>query len=168
MKRKFFFGLALLLCTLITAAQTITILKQSATNPTGFVLLKPTGYDPSNTYTLWVFLHGVGGRGPGTDSSLYNLAYGLPNGTGGRYDPELPKELQLACQQQGFVLLAPQTAGDWGTAEVDNMVAWAKSNLAINWSTNRNVITGLSLGGGGTWRYISSSVARANNFATAI
>lgn len=151
--------LLLFLITTFAQGQTVTLYPKTASNTTPFVLVKPTDYSSNVKYPLYVFLHGVGGRGDGstTDFGLNKLVQG-----------ELPPELQAAAEKYKFVILAPQITGDWGTSEVNTMIAWSKSNLSINWTNNRNVITGLSLGGGGVWRYISSSVSNAQNFATAV
>lgn len=155
MKKLFAYLVCLL--SLAANAQTVQLYPKSANIPNGFVLVQPTTYTPTKKYQLYVFLHGTGGRGNGSTTDLGRL-------TGG----ELPKNLQAAAEKDGFVILAPQIEGNWNVVEVNNMVAWAKANLSIEWTTNRNVITGLSLGGGGVWQYISSSVANAQNFATAI
>lgn len=156
-------GCLIIICLLVVLSignshcQTIKLFTASATNTNGFVLVQPTTYTTAKKYQLYVFLHGVGGRGNGSNLDLGKL-------TGG----ELPKNLQAAAEKDDFVIVAPQIGGDWSVADVNNVVTWARANLSIDWGTNRNVITGLSLGGGGVWRYISSSIANAQNFATAI
>ena len=46
---------------------------------------------------------------------------------------------------------------------VDEMLKYAKQNL--RYDENRVYLTGLSAGGGGTWRYPSTSLANAQQFA---
>lgn len=67
---------------------------------------------------------------------------------------------------EGFVVLSPQLYSRYGTWEnyyVDEMIRFAKQNLNID--TNRIFLTGLSLGGGGTWVYASSSVSKSKQLA---
>lgn len=132
------------------------ITKSSNTSGYGFVLGKPDTYDPSKTYPLIIFLHGIGGIGDGSDTAL-NL---LLNG-------EIPKGLQTNSLANGFLLLAPQIGSTNYTGnEVDAMINYATANLSVD--LTKVHLTGLSLGGGGTLNYVSSSAARAAKLATAI
>jgi poly(3-hydroxybutyrate) depolymerase len=158
MKRMIFL-LSAFLTTCLTFGQVVTKVPKSATNTVGFVEVKPSNYTNTRKYALYVFLHGRDGQGDGTDSD-----FGLNRLTRG----ELPKELVDAAEKYGFVVLAPQCPSGWNTTFTNHCVNYAKANLSIDWVVNRNEITGLSMGGGGVWQYISSSVANANNFATAV
>lgn len=154
----------------LLASQTILITPKTSTNAVGFVCIKPQGYDPAKSYPLAVFLHGAGGCGDGSNVALSNLAYGaLKDGSNpelGRWDPELIKYLQSECNAYGIVLIAPQAASIWNVSDVDHAYNWATANLSID--KKRTMITGLSLGGGGTLRYITSSLAAAQKFACAV
>jgi hypothetical protein len=130
--------------------------KSSNTTGYGFVLGKPDSYDPTKRYPLIIFLHGIVGSGDGSDTSLDRLVNG-----------EIPKVLQTNALNHGFLLLAPQISGTNYTGnETDAMINYAISNLAVD--PNKIHLTGLSLGGGGTLNYISSSATRAAKLATAI
>lgn len=155
------FAILLLLSIALTTlarGQTIDYFPKSASQPVGFVLVKPTTINPAVDYPWAIFMHGTGGRG---DGSLEN--WGLPvlinNG-------ELPINLRDAAEKFGFYVLAPQISGDWQVSDVESMITWAKSNLRID--IRRSMITGLSLGGGGVLRYITSSATNAEKFAVAV
>lgn len=157
--KRFIFLLTCFIHTCLSYGQVVTKVPKSATNAVGFVEVKPSNYTNTRKYQLYVFLHGRDGQGDGTDSD-----FGLNRLTRG----ELPKEIVDAAEKYGFVVLAPQCSAGWQTSFTNHCVNYAKANLSIDWVVNRNQITGLSMGGGGVWQYISSSVANAQNFATAV
>lgn len=129
--------------------------EKSATNAYGFIVVLPDGYKEQNKYPLLIHLHGVGGRGNGSSTDLDKLVTG-----------ELPLELQRAAEKYGFIIIAPQTSGDWTNAETDHVLNWASKNLSIDWT--KAYLFGTSLGGGGVTRYVSASVANASKFAAAV
>ena len=126
---------------------------KSSTLPYGLVVVKPIVY--SVNHPLIIHLHGVGGKGDGSNTSLDSLVNG-----------ELPKELQAASDKYGFVIVAPQTSSDWNNTEVDTALAWAKANLSVDWG--KVYLMGLSFGGGGVTKYISTSVTNATRFAASV
>jgi dienelactone hydrolase len=107
----------------------------------------PQDYNTNtNKYPIVIFLHGIGERGPNsTDTtilkgSIINVAkHGPPmyvkNGT-----------------QFPFILISPQLKsnyGDWPSTYVMEVINYCKTYLRID--ERRIYLTGLSLGGGGTW-----------------
>ena len=68
----------------------------------------------------------------------------------------------LSGVQETFLVLSPQLStayGSWQNIYVDEMLKYASANLRID--TNRIFLCGLSLGGGGTWKYSTASTANA-------
>lgn len=130
----------------------------------GFYEYKPTDYavQTNTSYPLIIFLHGIGERGNGTTDLPSVLANAIP-----RYiNSGHPMRFFWNGKWETFLVLSPQLStsyGDWQNFYVDAMLQYAKQNLRID--TNRIILTGLSLGGGGTWRYASSSLANAKKFA---
>ncbi len=130
----------------------------------GFYEYKPTDYavQTSTNYPLIIFLHGIGERGNGTTDLPSVLANAIP-----RYiNSGHPMRFFWNGKWETFLVLSPQLStgyGDWQNFYVDAMLQYAKQNLRVD--TNRIILTGLSLGGGGTWRYASSSVSNAKKFA---
>lgn len=132
-------------------------------------LLKPQDYSPSKRYPLVVFLHGAGERG---DDNLAQLKHGMRDFC----DPEL--RTKFPCY-----VLAPQCPKGQKWADVD----WTRSSVtlpdAISPSMNlvfavvdtmledaaidknRIYITGLSMGGYGTW---DAMYRRPEMFAAAL
>lgn len=102
-----------------------------------YLLHLPKNYDKSFSYPLIVFLHGAGERG--NDTTL--LKVGLPN-------------LLKAAKHHDFILVAPQCPIDsWWTRELQELSAFLKDFLEhYPVDKKRIYLTGLSMGGDGTWR----------------
>lgn len=131
---------------------------KSASILNGFVVMKPATFDPSKKYPFLIFLHGVGGRGDGS-SNPWGLDVLVNSG-------EMPLNLKAACDKYGIILIAPQISADWQTGDIDTVYNWAKANLPVDLLQAH--LIGMSLGGGGVLRYITSSLAAAQRFATAV
>lgn len=130
----------------------------------GFYQYLPPDYSPSGKKSpLIIFLHGIGEKGTGSPEDLKKLdCCGIPKYL--RLGHSM--EFSWNGKKEGFAVLCPQLYSRYGTWEnyyVDEMIKFAKQNLNID--TNRIFLTGLSLGGGGTWIYASSSLRRASNLA---
>src|SRR4030095_9054393 len=70
---------------------------------------------------------------------------------------------------ESFVVLMPQLSasyGDWQNFYVDAMIDYAVKNLKGD--PNRIILTGLSLGGGGVWKYASASSTNAAKLAAIV
>ncbi|MFM9909764.1 MAG: PKD domain-containing protein [Chitinophagaceae bacterium] len=130
----------------------------------GFYEYKPVDYslNPSEKYPLIVFLHGIGERGDGVIELPNVLGQGIPKYINSGH----PMRFFWNGKWETFLVLSPQLSrnyGDWQNFYVDEMLAYAKQNLRID--TNRIYLTGLSLGGGGVWKYASASLTNAKKFA---
>lgn len=106
-----------------------------------YLLLLPEGYDTTDQkWPLVLFLHGAGERG----SDLKQLnAHG-------------PTKLAAEGKRFPFVLVAPQCPKeDWWPAKADDLAALV-DELAKTYrvDTSRLYVTGLSMGGFGTWSLI--------------
>lgn len=119
----------------------------------GHWLYRPAGYShaPCKKYPLLVFLHGAGERCPaGTLDGLNKSSLNSPG-------YQIRSRSAYANQRpflQGLVL-QPQTCdGSWTADSIDAMVEYVKSTHRVD--EERIYLTGLSLGGGGTWTYASS------------
>ncbi len=131
----------------------------------GFYEYKPTDYsteDQSIKHPLIIFLHGGGEMGNGTTDLPKVLANGIPtnikNGSNMRFF--------WNGKWETFLVLSPQLKPDygyWQTFYVEELINYAKQNLRID--TNRIFLTGLSMGGGGTWFYPGSSLQYAQRLA---
>lgn len=132
-------------------------------------LLKPLDYDPTQKYPLVIFLHGAGERG---DDNLAQLKHGMADFC------QAARREKYRCY-----VLAPQCPEDqkwvdidWTTDGVkmpDEASPSMKLTLAVVDSMlqdaaidkNRIYVTGLSMGGYGTWDALAR---RPNFFAAAI
>jgi len=132
----------------------------------GFYEYKPVDYnvDTTKKYPLIIFLHGVGERGNGTTQLPFVLTNAIPKYINAGHPMRFTS---LSGVQETFLVLSPQLStayGSWQNIYVDEMLKYAKANMRID--TNRIFLTGLSLGGGGTWKYATTSTANANTFAS--
>jgi dienelactone hydrolase len=148
MKKMFFYALITLGFT-VTAWQAKAQLSFRTTSPSTIAYYEyvPSDYNSnSNKYPVVIFLHGIGERGPNTtdknvlDDHIYKVAKLGP-----------PKFVKSGTKFP-FILIAPQLKNNYGTwpnSYVMEVINHVKKYLRID--EKRIIITGLSLGGGGTW-----------------
>lgn len=128
----------------------------------GFYQFLPAGYNPAKKYPMIVFLHGSGEVGNGTS----DLPKVLNNGIGRLINAGATMTFTVNGETSSFIVLMPQLAsnyGNWQDFYTDEMMKYGKANLSVD--LNRVYLTGLSLGGGGTWRWCSSDTTRTIQLA---
>jgi pimeloyl-ACP methyl ester carboxylesterase len=163
--KKLFLCLSVVLCTLAVSAQQVAkSLTASNGQFIGFWQYTPTDYNanPNKKYPLIIFLHGIGERGNGTTDLPSLLGYG-PSGA---INSGSNMTFTFAGKTETFLVLTPQLDpkyGWWPNFYADEMIAYATKNLRID--PNRIILTGLSLGGGGTWAWAGASLANAQKLA---
>jgi predicted peptidase len=114
-----------------------------------YVVYVPRTYDPAKTWPLVVFLHGRGERG---DDGLQQTAIGI--GQAIRLHPE-----RFPC----IVVMAQcPESGHWDAAVNGITVSMEQTIAEYSIDPARITLTGLSMGGYGTWMY---GAARAEQFA---
>ncbi|MFT3825519.1 MAG: PKD domain-containing protein [Chitinophagaceae bacterium] len=128
----------------------------------GFYEFKPLNYDPSKKYPLIIFMHGIGERGNGTTDLPNILGNGLPNNIRNGHN----MTFTWNGKTETFIVLMPQLSpsyGSWPAFYTDEMLKYALANFNVD--EDRVYLTGLSLGGGGTWFYAGNTAANAKKFA---
>jgi poly(3-hydroxybutyrate) depolymerase len=152
-----------LLSTTVFAQEKIYVPK-SATVPRGHIVTLPQGYTKDGPgYPLIIFLHGDGERGNQLADGLKTVERtGLPQVMLGSYwDKTLP-----------FIVVAPQlfpkdqNGGDWYAVRVKEVYDMALK--LYNVDTSRVYLTGLSLGGMGTWNALNDSYFKDKIAATLV
>lgn len=122
-------------------------------------LMKPINYEPGKKYPLVIFLHGAGERG---EDNLAQLKHGAKDFASESLRKQYPAYwLAPQCPQKAF-WANPEAEGGGETIVllkglIDEMIATAGID------TSRVYITGLSMGGFGTW----DLTARYENFFAA-
>lgn len=157
----------LLLSTVASAQQVAKSLTAANGQFIGFYEFKPAAYatNPTAKFPLIIFMHGIGERGNGTTELNRVLANGIPKYINNGH----PMTFTWDGSQHSFLVLSPQLSsslGFWYTFHVEEMIKYAKQNLRVD--TNRIIVTGLSLGGGGVWTYASSNATNANTAAAIV
>jgi dienelactone hydrolase len=149
MRKQIFvpFYCLMLLCLTFSTLHAQQVFKTTSTSVIGYLEYLPQDYNTnSNKYPVMIFLHGLGERGANStdpavlQTTIQNVAkLGPPmyvkNGT-----------------QFPFILISPQLKnnyGDWPSTYVKEVIDYVKTYLRID--ERRIYLTGLSLGGGGTW-----------------
>jgi hypothetical protein len=117
----------------------------------GYLEYLPEGYDTASSqrYPTIIFLHGSGARGTGTPTELQKI---IKSGEEGP-PVEINKGHNMCFTVGGvtecYIVLSPQT-NQWDFVGVGAPFArWAKEHYKID--TTRLYITGLSMGGRGSW-----------------
>lgn len=119
-----------------------------------YVLYLPEGYDPDDKETKWpviYFLHGIGERG---DDLNELLSYGVP-------------KYIMETGSLDAIMIAPQCPGNSHWADTNDeepkLKAFIEENLEkYNIDPDRMYLTGLSMGGRGTWK---QALAMPDTFA---
>lgn len=122
----------------------------------GHWLYRPAGYSyaPCKKYPLLVWLHGLGETcSKGSldilnKSSLNSPGYQILQGTA--YSNQRPF--------LNGIILQPQTCSSWNVSNIDAMIEYVKTQVRVD--DERIYVTGLSLGGGGTWAYAASKYTK--------
>jgi pimeloyl-ACP methyl ester carboxylesterase len=115
-----------------------------------YALYVPKTYDPKKPYPLLVSLHGA------TSNHILNRrrVFGLGNRPG-ESDYEAIRNEDVPFPDVDFIVLSPygrgEVAGYNGIAEADVLRAMDDVERAYNVDRDRVYLTGLSMGGGGTW-----------------
>ncbi len=102
-------------------------------------------------YPLLIFLHGSGERGNGRDELAQVTRHG---------PPKLIREGTWAAPRP-FIVLSPQlpsSRGRWPVDSLDAFIDYAVDTYRVD--SSRIYLTGLSLGGHGTWSYAAAHPER--------
>ncbi|MBZ4407133.1 hypothetical protein K8640_02840 [Myxococcus sp. XM-1-1-1] len=117
--------------------------KSSTQTGYGHFIYLPPGYDGGSNWPIVFFLHGLGQSGNGNGD--------LPK----LLEEALPRYVVNEGKDYPFVLVAPQTSGNWSEYEaihhLDPFFEHFLSTLKVN--RKRMYLTGLSMGGAGTFNY---------------
>lgn len=152
---------ATVLCILLAAGATASAQQvqksfvMSTGEKIGFHEFTPADYATEDNvkHPFILFLHGIGERGNGT-TDLWKVArIGLPQ----MLRDGFKAKITWNGKTETFIVLSPQCPsnyGMWPTALVNDILEYAKKNYRID--TSRMYLTGLSMGGGGSFRYISN------------
>ncbi|MGB4771336.1 MAG: hypothetical protein WBP58_07750 [Chitinophagaceae bacterium] len=130
----------------------------------GYYEYLPAGYnDPANAgkkYPVLLFIHGIGEQGNGTSDLNRVRTVGFPTVIN---SGNFPTSFNVNGNTFSFIAIVPQFSGWPSAGQVENILNYIQANYRADES--RLYLTGLSMGGGVTWDYASSSPAAANRLA---
>jgi hypothetical protein len=148
MKKSHIFYCLLVLVNLIyLSANAQNVFRTTTATVIGYLEALPQDYNSnSDKYPVVIFLHGLGERGANsTDPATLQTSISTVERNG-------PPKLVKYGEQFPFILISPQLKsnyGDWPSWYVNEVIDYCKTYLRID--ERRIYLTGLSLGGGGTW-----------------
>lgn len=130
----------------------------------GFWEHRPATYNSygQTKYPLLIFLHGIGERGNGTSELWKVKRIAVPH----YIEQGNPMKFYVNGKWHSFIVLSPQCPykySMWPTSYIDALINYAEKNLRVDKS--RIYLAGLSMGGGGTWKYASASTSNAKRLA---
>ncbi len=121
----------------------------------------PPGYEASGElFPAIIFLHGSGEKGDGSDSQIWRVAKNGP--------PKLIEQGDKMCftvngEEKCFIVISPQTYADWQIHWVNNLANYVLENYKVD--PTQLYLTGLSLGGYGTYAGSGGDQNNPNKFA---
>ncbi len=132
-----------------TGGLQIAVIYNPEINPYGYFIYTPSGYQNNDAvYPLLVFLHGSGERGNSSnEATILNKV--LSNGP--------PKLINTKKWMSPYptIVVSPQCQDSWWSpAKVHKLIALITKNYRVN--KDRIYLTGLSMGGYGTYSYIET------------
>jgi predicted peptidase len=131
----------------------VAVHQRIGTNVGGYYEALPPGYDTSGkTYPLLLFLHGGGELGDGSDTALPKI---LKNSLTRRlHEKNFPTEFVVNSDTFSFIIVSPQFA-EWPVVkDVHDVMKHALGKYRVD--STRIYLSGLSMGGAGTWLYAGS------------
>ena len=114
----------------------------------------PPGYATSgHKHPVMVFLHGAGESGDGETNLFGPMTVHGPG--------KLVEQGNTFFADQDMLLFIPQSPGWWDANEVHAFLGYIAANFRVD--PRRVYLTGLSMGGGGTWSYVESHPGRVSS-----
>lgn len=164
-----------LLCPIpaFAAKEPLPLEKRTYKDTTGkelpYRLMKPDGYDPAKKYPLVIFLHGAGERGTDNDKQLIHC---VPQFASKKYRekypcfliaPQCPDEARwVEVDWSAMSHVQPKEPSEPGRLTLE-LIAAIQKEFSID--AKRIYLTGLSMGGFGTWDLLAR---RPELFAAAV
>jgi predicted esterase len=172
-RRLFSYIIFTQLISLTLAAQSFTARPNTSISieSNGFYEYLPQGYDPAGTtlYPLLIASHGVGERGNGTTEldRIIQPGKGLASLLAATYNTTFPTSFTVNGNTFKFIILTPQyidNGNTWpSTQNIDDIITYAMAHYKVD--PNRIYLTGLSMGGGLSFRYVTESISNASRIA---
>lgn len=126
-------------------------------NCQGFYKALPARYDSTTKkYPLIIFIHGLGELGNGTTQLDKVLANGTPRLLKNK---TFPPNFVSGGKNYSFIVVAPQFKAWPSGADVNAVIDYAVKSYRID--ASRIYVSGLSMGGGGTWAFATAFPSRA-------
>lgn len=133
----------------------------------GFYDYLPNGYNSGGQkYPLYIVLQGISQLGDGSQGQLEYLlgVWGSPPWL--IANNKFPSSFTVNGQSFSFIVFTPQFSSGFGSSDILDVVNYCKKNYRVDES--RIYISGISMGGGALWDFISSSSSNAKILAAAV
>jgi dienelactone hydrolase len=120
--------------------------------PYGHLEYVPPGYEAGTAkHPIILFLHGAGESGDGVTNLFGPMTAHGP--------AKLIDQGDTYFADGEFLVFVPQSPGWWDQNQIHNFLGYIAANFRVD--PRRVYITGLSMGGGGTWNYAAARPGRA-------
>jgi len=140
------------------SARSVTL---STTNCGGLYESLPDDYNTTNTsYPVILFIHGIGELGNGTTDLPLVLRNGPPKLIA---QGIFPTSFTVNNQTFKFIVISPQFKKWPKPADINDLINFIISNYRAD--ASRIYLTGLSMGGGAVWDYVSNNATYASRIA---
>ncbi|MGB5929633.1 MAG: dienelactone hydrolase family protein [Cyclobacteriaceae bacterium] len=145
-------GLTLLLLAISFLDAYAQQVAKRAPNGQGYLLHLPSDYAETNQdYPVLIFLHGIDEKGSGSSADLEKLKV---NGPPSWIERGHDMQFTVNSRSYSYIVVSPQLseeASGWYTNQIDKLISHIQETYRVD--AGRIYLTGLSMGGNGTWRY---------------
>jgi predicted peptidase len=134
-------------------------------NCNGLYEYLPSDYDSSaaKRYPLLLYFHGYGELGNGRNDLNALFRNDLPKRI---QDGEFPESFHVGDTSFKFIIVCPQFIKPPSAKDVGDVIQYALSHYNVD--TTRLYLTGISMGGGAVWKYLSQNPANPRKIAAVV
>lgn len=135
---------------------------------TGFYDYLPATYSssPTKNFPLYIVLQGVSELGDGSTAQLPKVLNPWGSPPWQINQGKWPSSFTVNGASFSFIVFTPQFSSSFGANDIKSAIDYCVSHYRVDLS--RIYLSGISMGGGALWSYMSTSVEYASRIAAAI